>query len=220
MISILIHHSDPIVTQGLSSFLSSNSQHKIHTFKNYSKCHDSASFLNKLEKVFVIIVEGKLLNLEQCLQLNNFEYGRVIVCDRSVEFDSLLLALNCNSSYVSLEHNDADNLILAINCVLIDSVFICPQAKQELNSCVFQWDIQQRQAVTQLEKVDREILVLASQGYNHNEIGSMINYSPFNVGYRLRNIIQKLNLQTKQEAFTLAINLGLVSNFNRQMQVV
>ncbi len=220
MVSILIHHSDPIVTQGLSTFLSSKSKHKIHTVKHYSKCIESASFINKFENLFVIIVEGKSLNLEQCLQLTNFEYSRVIICDRFVEFDSLLLALNCNSSYISLEHNNPNNLFLAINCVLIDSVFICPEAKRELNNCVFQWDIQQRQAVTQLEKVDREILVLASQGYNHNEIGSMINYSPFNVGYRLRNIIQKLNLQTKQEAFTLAINLGLVSNFNRQMQVV
>lgn len=216
MANILIFHSDTIMVQGLATFLTSTTSHQIRIVNHYLKCLDSANFFSQLGEVFVIIAEGKLLDLNQCQQLNNFNQSRLILCDRPADFDSLILALNCNSSYIGLEHNDPENLILAISCALIGSVFICPQAKQKLNHCVFEPNFKQRQAVAQLEEIDQKILVLASQGYSHTKIASIVNYSPLNIGYRLRTIVQKLNLQTKQEAISLAINLGLVRSFNQQ----
>jgi DNA-binding NarL/FixJ family response regulator len=96
------------------------------------------------------------------------------------------------------------------------SVFICPQAKKQLSSCVFHPNLKQRQALAQLEAIDQKILALASQGHNHTQIGVIVNYSTLNVGYRLRGIVQKLNLQTKQEAIALAINSGLVQTIVEQ----
>jgi DNA-binding NarL/FixJ family response regulator len=179
---------------------------------NYFQCLESANFLQKLGSAFVILVEGQLLDTVKCAQLTQLDQARLILCDRPANQNSLLLALNCNSSYISLEHNDPQNLILVISCALIGGVFICPQAKKKLNNCVFQSKLEQRQAVESLAPIDRKILALAAQGHNYSSIGEQINYSALNIGYRLKNIVQKLNLQTKQEAIALATSIGLSFN--------
>jgi DNA-binding NarL/FixJ family response regulator len=209
---LLLLHQDKIIAQGLQAFLTSTSNYEVRLVKNYSQCLESANFLQKLGSAFVILVEGQLLDSVKCAQLTQLDQARLILCDRPANQNSLLLALNCNSSYISLEHNDPQNLILVISCALIGGVFICPQAKKKLNNCVFQSKLEQRQAVESLAPIDRKILALAAQGHNYSSIGEQINYSALNIGYRLKNIVQKLNLQTKQEAIALATSIGLSLN--------
>ncbi|MGB5714269.1 MAG: LuxR C-terminal-related transcriptional regulator [Waterburya sp.] len=206
---LLLLHQDKIIAQGLQAFLTSTSNYEVRLVNNYSQCLESANFLQKLGSAFVILVEGQLLDTLKCAQLTQLDQARLILCDRPANQNSLLLALNCNSSYISLEHNDPQNLILVISCALIGSVFICPQAKKKLNNCVFKTKLEQRQAVESLAPIDRKILALAAQGHNYSSIGEQINYSALNIGYRLKNIVQKLDLQTKQEAIALATSIGL-----------
>jgi DNA-binding NarL/FixJ family response regulator len=206
---LLLLHQDKIIAQGLQAFLTSTSNYEVRLVNNYFQCLESANFLQKLGSTFVILVEGQLLDTVKCGQLTQLDQARLILCDRPAQQNSLLLALNCNSSYISLEHNDPQNLILVISCALIGGVFICPQAKKKLNNCVFQSKLEQRQAVESLAPIDRKILALAAQGHNYSSIGEQINYSALNIGYRLKNIVQKLNLQTKQEAIALATSIGL-----------
>lgn len=209
---LLLLHQDKIIAQGLQAFLTSTSNYEVRLVNNYFQCLESANFLQKLGLAFVILVEGQLLDTIKCGQLTQLDQARLILCDRPANQNSLLLALNCNSSYISLEHNDPQNLILVISCALIGGVFICPQAKKKLNNCVFQSKLEQRQAVESLAPIDRKILALAAQGHNYSSIGEQINYSALNIGYRLKNIVQKLNLQTKQEAIALATSIGLSFN--------
>ncbi|NJO96217.1 MAG: helix-turn-helix domain-containing protein [Pleurocapsa sp. CRU_1_2] len=209
---LLLLHQDKIIAQGLQAFLTNTSNYEVRLVNNYFQCLESANFLQKLGSAFVILVEGQLLDTVKCAQLTQLDQARLILCDRPAKQNSLLLALNCNSSYISLEHNDPQNLILVISCALIGGVFICPQAKKKLNNCVFQSKLEQRQAVESLAPIDRKILALAAQGHNYTSIGEQINYSALNIGYRLKNIVQKLNLQTKQEAIALATSIGLSFN--------
>jgi DNA-binding NarL/FixJ family response regulator len=209
---LLLLHQDKIIAQGLQAFLTSTSNYEVRLVNNYFQCLESANFLQNLGSAFVILVEGQLLDSVKCAQLTQLDQARLILCDRPAKQNSLLLALNCNSSYISLEHNDPQNLLLVISCALIGGVFICPQAKRKLNSCVFQSKLEQRQAVESLAPIDRKILALAAQGHNYSSIGEQINYSALNIGYRLKNIVQKLNLQTKQEAIALATSIGLSFN--------
>ena len=209
MLSILICHTDRIIVRGLETFLSSIGKYQIYTANNYLDCLNSAKFLQELGETFVIIAEGKILDSDKCSQLVKFDRAKLILCDRIASHNSLLLALNCNSSYISLEHNDPHNLALAVQCAFVGSVFICPQVKKKLNQYVFRPLLEQRQAVLGLAEVDRRILALAAQGHTHNTIGKMVNYSALNVGYRLKVIVQTLNLQTKQEAIALANSIGL-----------
>ena len=217
MLSILICHTDRIIVRGLETFLSSIGKYQIYTANNYLDCLNSAKFLQELGETFVIIAEGKILDSDKCSQLVKFDRAKLILCDREAypkgnriaSHNSLLLALNCNSSYISLEHNDPHNLALAVQCAFVGSVFICPQVKRKLNQYVFQPLLEQRRVVAGLAEVDRRILALAAQGHTHNTIGKMVNYSALNVGYRLKVIVQTLNLQTKQEAIALANSIGL-----------
>ena len=218
MLSILICHTDRIIVRGLETFLSSIGKYQIYTANNYLDCLNSAKFLQELGETFVIIAEGKILDSDKCSQLVKTDRAKLILCDcaprtseadRQANHNSLLLALNCNSSYISLEHNAPDNLALAVQCAFVGSVFICPQVKRKLNQYVFQPLLEQRRAVAGLAEVDRRILALAAQGHTHNTIGKMVNYSALNVGYRLKVIVQTLNLQTKQEAIALANSIGL-----------
>jgi len=178
-----------------------------------------------LGKTFVVIVEGKILDSDKCSQLGKIDCAKLILCDcaprtskadRPANHNSLILALSCNSSYISLEHNDPHNLALAVQCAFVGSVFICPQVKKKLNQYVFQALLEQRQAVAKLAEVDRRILALAAQGHTHHTIGTMVNYSALNVGYRLKVIVQTLNLQTKQEAIALANSIGLNLSLTKQ----
>ena len=206
--TILVLHSDSITLQGIEAFLA-NDKRKIYPVKSYVNCLDSAKFLNQMGEKFIILAEGKLLNFAKCSQLAKLEQARLILCDLPANKSSLLLALNINSSYITLEHSDPQNLNLAIQCTQVGSVFICPQAKHQLDQCVFQPKLEQREAIDKLEPIDQQILALLSQGYTHSSIGKLTNYSALNIGYRLKNIVQKLNLQTKQEAIALATNIGL-----------
>ena len=216
MAHILICHTDSIIVQGLETFLSNIGKYQIYTANNYLNCIKSASFLQELGKTFVLIAEGKILDSDKCSQLTEFNRAKLILCDRPANHNSLLLALNCNSSYISLEHNDPQNLALAVQCAFVDSVFICPQVKKKLNQYVFQALLEQRLAVARLAEVDRRILALAAQGHTHHTIGKMVNYSALNVGYRLKVIVQTLNLQTKQEAIALANSIGLNLSLTKQ----
>jgi DNA-binding NarL/FixJ family response regulator len=209
MSHILICHTDSIIVQGLEAFLTSIEPHQIYTTKTYLDCLNSAHFLQELGETFVVIAEGNILDSAKCSQLAKFERAKLILCDRSANYNSLLIALNCNSSYISLEHNDPQNLALAVQCAFVGSVFICPQVKKKLSQCVFQSKLEQRQAVARLAEVDQRILALVSQGHTHHTIGKIVNYSTLNVGYRLKVIVQTLNLQTKQEAIALANSIGL-----------
>ena len=218
MAHILICHTDSIIVRGLEAFLSSSGKYQIYTANNYLNGIKSASFLQELGETFVLIAEGKILNSDKCSQLAEFDRAKLILCDcaprtseadRSADHNSLLLALNCNSSYISLEHNEPHNLALAVECAFVGSVFICPQVQKQLSQYVFQSKLEQRQAVAKLAEVDRRILALVAQGHTHNTIGKIVNYSALNVGYRLKVIVQTLNLQTKQEAIALANSIGL-----------
>ena len=209
MSSILICHTDSIIVQGLDAFLSNIGKYQIYTANNYHDCLDSANFLQELGETFVIIAEGKILDSDKCSELVKIDRVKLILCDRPASHNSLLLALNCNSSYISLEHNDPHNLALAVQCAFVGSVFICPQVRKQLSQYVFQSKLKQRQALAELAEVDRRILALVAQGHTHNTIGKIVNYSALNVGYRLKVIVQTLNLQTKQEAIALANSIGL-----------
>ena len=209
MAHILICHTDSIIVRGLEAFLSSSGKYQIYTANNYLNGIKSASFLQELGETFVLIVEGKILDSDKCRQLAEFDRAKLILCDRFADHNSLLLALNCNSSYISLEYNEPHNLALAVQCAFVGSVFICPQVKKQLSQYVFQSKLKQRQAVAELAEVDRRILALVAQGHTHNTIGKIVNYSALNVGYRLKVIVQTLNLQTKQEAIALANSIGL-----------
>ena len=214
MAHILICHTDRIIVRGLEAFLSSSGKYQIYTANNYLNGIKSASFLQELGETFVLIAEGKILDSEKCRQLAEFDRAKLILCDRKANHNSLLLALNCNSSYISLEHNEPHNLALAVQCAFVGSVFICPQVKKQLSQYVFQSKLKQRQAVAELAEVDRRILALVAQGHTHNTIGKIVNYSALNVGYRLKVIVQTLNLQTKQEAIALANSIGLNQSLN------
>ena len=218
MAHILICHTDSIIVRGLEAFLSNIGKYQIYTANNYLNGIKSASFLQELGETFVLIAEGKILDSDKCSQLAEFDRAKLILCDcaprtseadRKANHNSLLLALNCNSSYISLEHNEPHNLALAVQCAFVGSVFICPQVKKQLSQYVFQSKLKQRQAVAELAEVDRRILALVAQGHTHNTIGKIVNYSALNVGYRLKVIVQTLNLQTKQEAIALANSIGL-----------
>lgn len=153
MAHILICHTDSIIVRGLEAFLSSSGKYQIYTANNYLNGIKSASFLQELGETFVLIVEGKILDSDKCRQLAEFDRARLILCDcaprtseadRSADHNSLLLALNCNSSYISLEHNEPHNLALAVQCAFVGSVFICPQVKKQLSQYVFQSKLEQR----------------------------------------------------------------------------
>lgn len=214
--TILILHSSSIIAGGLKTFLSSINSGDIRVYNSYFKCLDAVLFLQNLGETFVVIVEGTMLDTPKCKQLAKFNQAVLILCDPIVVQSSLLLALNSNSSYISLEDSDPKTLILAVQCALAGSVFICPQAKSRLNSCIFESKLVERKAIAQLSELDQQILALTAQGYTQIAIGKIVNYSSLNVGHRLREIVRNLNLQTKQEAITLANSIGLNLSLEEQ----
>lgn len=208
MITILALHSDEITLQGIEAFLA-NPDRKIYTVRSYADCLNSAKFLEQTGEKFVVLAEGKLLDTAKCSQLVSFSQAKLILCDLPANQSSLLLALNFNSSYISLEHNDPRNLNLAIECVSMGNIFVCSQAQHQVKECVFSPKLKEREAINQLEPIDQQILALLCLGHTHSSIGKLTNYSALNISYRLKNVVQKLNLQNKQEAIALATNIGL-----------
>lgn len=210
--TIVIAHSSSIVAEGIQAFLANVYQGNISIYNNYYACLNATKFLQSLEESFVVIIEGTMLDAAKYEELAKHDKAALILCDLTVVQSSLLLALNSSGSYISLEDNDPQKLLLAAQCAIAGCVFICPQAKKTLERCVFEPRLAEREAIAQLREVDRQILALTAQGYTQSAIGEIVNYSSLSVGHRLREIICNLNLQTRQEAIALVNSIGLNLN--------
>lgn len=214
LLNVLILSQDEITSFGLQNFLT-EAGYRVSLVNNYSQCLDTAKFLDKLSAPFLILAQTQLVDAQKCQTLVSFTGSSLILCEQPVTQASLLLALNYNSSYISLECTDPQHLLLAVQSAFLGCVFICPKAKQLLNTCTFKAKIDERKAIASLKDQDRHILFLLSQGYTQTKIARQLNYSAVNVRYRIKEIVRKLNLQTKQEAIALATRIGLTLDETR-----
>ena len=109
------------------------------------------------------------------------------------------------TSYL-LKNVSADELVSAINKVVLDQPSLSPEAAQVLIQTVND----PSQPGTDLTDREREILALMVEGKSNNEISESIFITQATVKYHVSNILSKLGVTSRTEAVVFAIKNNLV----------
>lgn len=63
-----------------------------------------------------------------------------------------------------------------------------------------------------LSKREEDILVMISKGLNRNEIAEIKSLSPHTIARYIKDIYQKLDVNSRAEAAIMAYRIGLIKN--------
>jgi DNA-binding NarL/FixJ family response regulator len=137
--------------------------------------------------------------------------ARVLVLTSHAEADYLLPVLEAGGSgYVQKTRAD-DDLIAAIRVVARDEVFLYPSASKLLLRGFR--EAEEKGEASPLEELsarEREVLVLAAEGYSSNEIGKKLFLSPKTVDTYRARLMQKLGISHRSELVRFALKAGLL----------
>lgn len=137
--------------------------------------------------------------------------ARVLVLTSHAEADYLLPVLEAGGSgYVQKTRAD-DDLIAAIRVVARDEVFLYPSASKLLLRGFR--EAEEKGDASPLEELsarEREVLVLAAEGYSSNEIGKKLFLSPKTVDTYRARLMQKLGISHRSELVRFALKAGLL----------
>ena len=109
------------------------------------------------------------------------------------------------TSYL-LKNVSAEELVAAINKVVLDQPSLSPEAAQVLIQTVNE----PSQPGTDLTDREREILSFMVEGKSNSEISASIFITQATVKYHVSNILSKLGVTSRTEAVVLAIKNNLV----------
>ena len=109
------------------------------------------------------------------------------------------------TSYL-LKNVSADELVSAINKVVLDQPSLSPEAAQVLIQTV---NDPSRPGINLTDR-EREILALMVEGKSNNEISESIFITQATVKYHVSNILSKLGVTSRTEAVVFAIKNNLV----------
>ena len=109
------------------------------------------------------------------------------------------------TSYL-LKNVSANELVSAINKVVLDQPSLSPEAAQVLIQTVNE----PLQPGTDLTDREREILALMVEGKSNSEISKSIFITQATVKYHVSNILSKLGVTSRTEAVVIAIKNNLV----------
>ena len=131
---------------------------------------------------------------------------KVILLSQETDIDLLLLAIRSGALGVVGKKSGTQTVLRAVQAVL-DGEGVVPRAMlPELFRRLI--DLGDRASDTPLSRLsprEREVLALLGRGWSNSRIGDELFFSPHTVRTHVQNILQKLEMHSKLEAATFAM---------------
>lgn len=139
------------------------------------------------------------------------EGARVLVLTSHSEEDHLLPVLEAGGHGFVHKSGPEEDLVKAIRTVARGEVFLYPRAaKLLLMGYQKAGDENRKTPLDELSEREREVAVLAAEGYTSAEIGKKLFLSPKTVDTYRARLMQKLGMTHRSELVRFALSTGLL----------
>ncbi len=139
------------------------------------------------------------------------EGARVLVLTSHSEEDHLLPVLEAGGHGFVHKSGPEEDLVKAIRTVARGEVFLYPRAaKLLLMGYQKAGDESRKTPLDELSEREREVAVLAAEGYTSAEIGKKLFLSPKTVDTYRARLMQKLGMTHRSELVRFALSTGLL----------
>jgi RNA polymerase sigma factor (sigma-70 family) len=212
MISIMLADDHQIVRQGLQAMLEAEPDMKvIGGVADGLAVSDSVEQLRPDVLILDLMMPG----------LNGLDVTR-LVRQRSPKVRVIILSMHANEAYVIqalrngasgyvLKDASTDTLVEAIRDVMAGKRYLSPPFSDIVIEAYLQ---KSSKAVTDpyetLTAREREVLLLAAEGFSNNEIADRLSISPRTVEVHRSRIMEKLNLKNHTALVKYTIQRGLL----------
>jgi len=139
--------------------------------------------------------------------------ARVLLLTVHDDREYLFHALDAGASGYVLKEAEAQELVMAIQAVCRDEIFLYPSVARWLVQDYLQrgrgGNPEEQQRLDELTDRQQTVLQLLAEGYSNQEIADKLVLSPYTVQTHRNNIMQKLNLHSRADLIKYAIRYGL-----------
>lgn len=139
--------------------------------------------------------------------------ARVLLLTVHDDREYLFHALDAGASGYVLKEAEAQELVMAIQAVCRDEIFLYPSVARWLVQDYLQrgrgGNPEEQQRLDELTDRQQTVLQLLAEGYSNQEIADKLVLSPYTVQTHRNNIMQKLNLHSRADLIKYAIRHGL-----------
>lgn len=137
---------------------------------------------------------------------------RVIVLSMHANESYVLEALRNGASAYVLKESSADDIVHAVREVVAGRRYLSPPLSERAIEMYIQ-QANEEAVLDPYEKLtgrEREVLVLAAQGYNATDIAEQLSISPRTAEVHRSNLMRKLNLHTRTDLIRFALTRGII----------
>lgn len=137
---------------------------------------------------------------------------RVIVLSMHANESYVLESLRNGASAYVLKESSADDIVHAVREVIAGRRYLSPPLSERAIEIYIQ-QANEEAALDPYEKLtgrEREVLSLAAQGYNANDIADRLSISPRTAEVHRSNLMRKLNLHSRIDLIRYALTRGII----------
>ncbi|RLD07298.1 MAG: DNA-binding response regulator [Chloroflexi bacterium] len=212
IIKVMIVDDHPMVRKGLAMFIDGSPNLELAGEANDS---ESALVLYKSAKPDVVLMDMVLNNasgIDVIKELRNENAEVAIIALTSFYDESLVKgALKAGARGFLYKNISIEELADAIRQVYLGRMILDPRASTLMLNLVNETNaVQQNPDKLALSQRENDVLHFLVQGLTNKQIASQLKLQPSTIKQYISNILSKLGVQSRTEAATVAIKLGLV----------
>lgn len=211
MINVIIVEDNDTIREGLSALI--NGTEGFHCIAIYSNCESLLKHLEDLSPDILLmdIVLPGMSGIDGVKQIKQINPDlNILMLTIYGENDLVLEALCAGACGYLLKNTPPAQLLEAIKEAHEGGSPMSPSIARKVVSLLQQKSLLSTPAESILTTREREILNALSQGNNYQAIADSLFISVSTVRFHIRNIYQKLHVQTQSEAVATAIRKGLI----------
>ena len=211
---ILIVDDFPIFRDGLRALLSNASNLEVvGDAENGNIAVKKASVLNP--DLILMDITMPVMNGTEAMRMIKQRQPeiRIIAFTEQKSHDYVQAAFEAGANGYVLKDDTSDSLLVAINSVLSDQVYITSGICETLLGGFLGYSENARSAVSwcRLTVREREVMKLVAEGYKNREIASHLSLSIKTIEKHRSNLMGKLNFRSVTELTSYAIEHSLVA---------
>ena len=203
IIAVLDDH--PLLLEGVTSFLNSQSGYSVYSFREEVALIE---FLDSTE-VDLLLMDMQLLNtsgLDVCLQVKKlFPMIPVValsnLADRNLIFQFMQ---NGGNGYI-LKDVSNDEFLRCVQLGLDGKEALCDSARE-----LYVGAVSSMKSLPRLTQREKEILIMISNGHTSNQIAEKLFLSPVTIETHRRNLLTKFKVKNMIELVQLALKHKLL----------
>jgi len=211
VINVIIVEDNDTIREGLSALI--NGTEGFHCIAIYSNCESLLKHLEDLSPDILLmdIVLPGMSGIDGVKQIKQINPDlNILMLTIYGENDLVLEALCAGACGYLLKNTPPAQLLEAIKEAHEGGSPMSPSIARKVVSLLQQKSLLSTPAESILTTREREILNALSQGNNYQAIADSLFISVSTVRFHIRNIYQKLHVQTQSEAVATAIRKGLI----------